>query len=76
MPRHQYDLVDLGLSVKWATCNIGAKTPADLGAYFEWGHKDAVLLQGYKTITRSELIDLANAAGLSVTDETLDQTLE
>ena len=29
--------VDLGLSVKWATCNIGADSPDDYGDYFAWG---------------------------------------
>lgn len=29
--------VDLGLSVKWATCNIGAANPEDAGDYFAWG---------------------------------------
>lgn len=32
---HEY--VDLGLSVKWATCNIGAINPDDYGDYFAWG---------------------------------------
>lgn len=32
-----YGYVDLGLSVKWATCNVGAKTPSDYGSYFAWG---------------------------------------
>ncbi len=32
-----YDYVDLGLSVKWATCNIGAKAPCDYGNYYAWG---------------------------------------
>ena len=32
---HEY--VDLGLSVKWATCNVGAKKPEDYGDYFAWG---------------------------------------
>lgn len=32
---HEY--VDLGLSVKWATCNVGAKTPSGWGKYFAWG---------------------------------------
>ena len=32
---HEY--VDLGLSVKWATCNIGANKPEDYGYYFAWG---------------------------------------
>lgn len=32
---HQY--VDLGLSVKWATCNLGANNPEDFGNYYAWG---------------------------------------
>ena len=32
---HRY--VDLGLSVKWATCNVGASSPSDYGDYFAWG---------------------------------------
>ena len=29
--------VDLGLSVKWASCNVGARNPFGLGHYFAWG---------------------------------------
>lgn len=29
--------VDLGLSVKWATCNVGATRPSEYGDYFAWG---------------------------------------
>lgn len=32
-----YTWVDLGLSVKWATMNVGATTPEDYGYYFAWG---------------------------------------
>ena len=32
---HEY--VDLGLSVKWATVNIGANSPEAPGSYFAWG---------------------------------------
>ena len=32
---HEY--VDLGLSVKWATCNVGANKPEDYGNYYAWG---------------------------------------
>ena len=31
---HEY--VDLGLSVKWASCNIGASKPESIGGYFGW----------------------------------------
>ena len=29
--------VDLGLSVKWATCNVGATAPEKIGDKFQWG---------------------------------------
>lgn len=32
-----FDWVDLGLSVKWATKNVGASSPSDYGDYFAWG---------------------------------------
>ena len=32
-----YEYVDLGLSVKWATFNIGATSPEQYGEYFAWG---------------------------------------
>ena len=33
----QYEAVDLGLSVKWASCNIGASVPEEVGGYYAWG---------------------------------------
>lgn len=35
---HEY--VDLGLSVKWATCNVGASKPGEYGDYFAWGETE------------------------------------
>lgn len=32
-----YTWVDLGLSVKWATMNVGATKPEEYGDYFAWG---------------------------------------
>ncbi len=32
-----HEWVDLGLSVKWATCNVGASSPSDYGDYYAWG---------------------------------------
>ena len=32
-----HDYVDLGLSVKWATCNVGTSSPAGCGDIFAWG---------------------------------------
>ena len=35
-----YGYVDLGLSVKWATCNVGANSPEEYGDYFAWGETE------------------------------------
>ena len=35
--KEDHEWVDLGLSVKWATCNVGASSPSDYGSYFAWG---------------------------------------
>lgn len=32
-----HEWVDLGLSVRWATCNVGASNPSDYGNYYAWG---------------------------------------
>ncbi len=34
------EAVDLGLSVKWASWNIGASAPEESGGYFAWGETD------------------------------------
>ena len=34
------EAVDLGLSVKWATCNVGAYAPEEPGRYFAWGETE------------------------------------
>lgn len=36
----KHEFVDLGLSVKWATCNVGAEKPEDFGNYFAWGETE------------------------------------
>ena len=32
----QPEAVDMGLSVKWASCNLGANAPEEYGDYFAW----------------------------------------
>lgn len=41
------EAVDLGLSVKWATCNIGATTPEGYGDYFAWGEVEPYYRVGH-----------------------------
>lgn len=43
--------IDLGLSVKWACCNVGAKSPEEFGEYYAWGEtveKDEYTIENYK----------------------------
>ena len=44
-----HEWVDLGLSVKWATCNVGASTPNDYGRYYAWGEIKPKLDYGWST---------------------------
>ena len=42
-----YDYVDLGLSVKWATINVGASKPEDNGNYYAWGEIERKNIYNY-----------------------------
>ena len=44
---HEY--VDLGLSVKWATCNVCATKPEEYGDYFAWGETESKEVYTWKT---------------------------
>lgn len=46
----QFEMVDLGLSVMWASMNVGATTPDDYGNYYAWGElnpKDSYDVSNY-----------------------------
>ena len=46
-----HEAVDLGLSVRWATCNVGAESPKEYGGYYAWGEteeKSDYSLSAYK----------------------------
>ena len=44
---HEY--VELGLSVKWATCNVGATKPEEYGDYFAWGETEPKTTYNWST---------------------------
>ena len=44
-----YEYVDLGLSVKWATCNVGATKPEEYGDYFAWGEVEPKNVYNWST---------------------------
>ncbi len=54
-----YEAVDLGLSVKWATCNVGSSVPEDYGEFFAWGEIES---------KDSYLPDNCNTWGVSIGD--------
>lgn len=41
--------IDMGLSVKWASCNLGASTPAGPGQYFAWGEVAPKTIYNWQT---------------------------
>ena len=45
------DAIDLGLSVKWASCNVGAIQPEGYGDYFAWGETDPTQKSSYNWST-------------------------
>ncbi len=60
------EAVDLGLSVKWASCNVGASSPYDVGSYFAWGEveaKERYLVSNYSMSNTPEISELDDLAG-------------
>ena len=52
-----HEWVDLGLSVKWATCNVGASSPTAYGALYAWGEtspKESYSWENYRFRTRGD----------------------
>lgn len=41
------EAVDLGLSVKWASFNIGASNPEEVGAFYAWGETESKQVFGW-----------------------------
>ena len=41
--------IDLGLSVKWASCNVGATRPEQYGDYFAWGEVEPKTTSDWST---------------------------
>ena len=74
-PYNGYEYVDLGLSVKWATCNVGATSPEQAGLYFAWGETTGYTGEQVTSGVRAFSKDVYNsgpAASIS-TDLTLEQ---
>lgn len=62
-----HEWVDLGLSVKWATHNIGAEREGDYGSYFAWGETEPKSsYRDHNSVTTGQ--DIGDIAGDSVYD--------
>ena len=58
-----YEMVDLGLSVKWANMNVGADQPSDYGYYYAWGEvetKDSYTASNYLYRVNGTYINLGD----------------
>lgn len=63
------EFVDLGLSVKWATCNIGAQRPNQYGDYFAWGETST---KDYYDDDNYSIQERYNTKGVSILDSSDD----
>ena len=72
-----YEYVDLRLpsGLKWATCNVGARSPEQAGLYFAWGETTGYTAEQVKSGVRAFNQDTYNAgpAASISTDLTLEQ---
>lgn len=46
---HVLEAVDMGLSVKWASFNVGASAPEDYGDYYAWGETETKDIYDWET---------------------------
>lgn len=56
---HQY--VDLGLSVNWSICNIGAVNPEEFGNYYAWGEttsKSSYSIDNYSFFADTTFVEI------------------
>ena len=71
---NNYKYVDLGLpsGLKWATCNVGATSPEQVGLYFAWGETTGYTIEQVKNRVRKFDSSNYKASAIS-TDLTLEQ---
>lgn len=53
-----HEFIDLGLSVKWATCNVGASNESDFGEYFNYPVINQKDWSGWRLPTKDEYEEL------------------
>lgn len=73
-----YEYVDLGLSVMWATCNVGANSPEETGDLFAWGEvtpKETYTYENYKFLSNNIITKYCSSSDQGIVDNktTLDK---
>ena len=64
--------VDLGLSVLWASCNVGAESPEEYGDYFAWGETTTKSSYSYyNSVTQDWSISMLKSYGIIGADGNL-----
>ena len=76
-----YNMVDLGLSVKWADRNVGATSPEHYGSYFQWGDTNAYTFDGVGEVTAAKLAEMLNPLsspelGFELNEDNIGEVLE
>lgn len=65
------DAIDMGVSVKWASCNLGANKPKDLGSLYAWGEtqtKSSYTQNNYKFYANGGYSKYNSSDGKTVLD--------
>ena len=47
-------LIDLGLSVYWMCCNVGADSPSEVGNYYAWGETEPKEIYNWETYEHAD----------------------
>ena len=55
-----FEAVDIGLSVKWSTCNLGSDYPYHTGGYYQWGDTTDISRQSLVENYGNNYMDVAN----------------
>lgn len=51
---HHPHIIDLGLSTKWACCNVDAHAPEEYGGYYAWGEIEEKAVNNWSTYTHTD----------------------
>lgn len=73
-----YEYVDLGLSVMWASYNVGANSPEETGDLFAWGEvtpKETYTYENYKFLSNNIITKYCSSSDQGIVDNktTLDK---